>query len=408
MRIDCHCHLFDNACVPVMGFLAGRLGLAIGDRVADILRDLKQGKSHLTLLDYFSDVMFDPETFLGNIGDVDDKNSLAFIMKHPEDFFGFLGIGILDIPQILDKYHRKASAMDILVPLMMDMTHAYPGSLPETGFEAQCDIMSRLTLRARGRVMPFYAFDPRAENALDKAKAAIESRGFIGIKLYPPLGFKPMGNADERVEQNLLGLYAFCSNDRSDPIPITSHCSWSAGVYSNRKIDHDGLKAFYRSLAAPVYWGPVLAEFPNLKINLAHFGGLGEWEALSKGEKPEKEWIDPIIGFMKTHDHVYTDLSYNYLPTTRHAESYKRILLQKIHGVEHRVVFGTDYYMSRMLCDLDEFVAAYQDLLRDVFDRAAGENAIHFLRSEASKTFSPRFFERNHAVLDPKYVGLFD
>jgi predicted TIM-barrel fold metal-dependent hydrolase len=160
-------------------------------------------------------------------------------------------------------------------------------------------------------------------------------------------------------------------------------------------------------MAAPSYWNQVLQQFPDLKINLGHFGGLGEWEALSKGRHPKKQWIDPIIDLMRTYDHVYTDFSYNHLPTTPHAQAYKRILLQKIHGLEHKILFGTDYYMSRMLCDLDDFVEGYQDLLPDLFEKAAGENAVNFLRSEASKNFFPDFFKKNNSKLKNKYRSLF-
>jgi len=408
MKIDCHCHVFDNHCVPVGGFLASRLGIAISKPAANLIRDLRRGSMSRSPLDYFGDIKFDLDTFLSNLSDEEDKNSLAFILKHPDDFLAFLQVGILSIHEIFDRMKENAPGIDMFVPLMMDMTHAYPLSQPETGFDEQCTIMSGATLQQQGRMMPFYAFDPRADNALQKAKTAIESLGFVGIKLYPPLGYKPISNDVEVVENRLHDLYEYCTAGREDPIPITTHCSWSAGVYSSEKVNGmENIKSYFRSMANPSYWAKVLEKYPKLKVNLGHFGGLGEWTLRVKGEDYEQNWIDPIIGLLRDSDNVYTDISYNYLPSTDDAQQYKRLLLEKIDGVEHRILFGTDWYMSRLLCGLEKFCESYEQLLPDLYAKAAGENAVAFLKSDASTIFFPQFFDRNKGKLETEYRQLF-
>jgi len=58
------------------------------------------------------------------------------------------------------------------------------------------EIMSDLILEGQGRIMPFYAVDPRPPDPVESVKKAIESQGFVGVKLYPPMGYKPIGNDD--------------------------------------------------------------------------------------------------------------------------------------------------------------------------------------------------------------------
>ena len=131
------------------------------------------------------------------------------------------------------------------------------------------------------------------------------------------------------------------------------------------------------------------------------------WALRVKGDDYEQNWIDPIIGLLRDSDNVYTDISYNYLPNTVYAQKYKRLLLEKIDGVEHKILFGTDWYMSRMLCGLEKFCESYEELLPDLYTKAAGENAVTFLKSDASTIFFPQFFERNNGTLETEYRQLF-
>ena len=152
--------------------------------------------------------------------------------------------------------------------------------------------MSDLTLEGQGRIMPFYAVDPRAPDPVESVKKAIESQGFVGVKLYSPMGYKPIGNDDREIKENLKKPYECCCKIENNPISITAQCSWSAGCYSNKPMTRDpkiDLKTYYRDMAAPFHWENVLDEFSSLKLNLAHFRGMGAWEALAKGENPRKQ-----------------------------------------------------------------------------------------------------------------------
>jgi len=402
MRIDGHCHVFSNDCVPTAGMLASRFGLSIGKPALELIEDIKKGELGGSWRDYFRPISIDPSAILSALTDEQEKDNIRAIMKNLDDFIALLLIGVQDMERVAEKLLKDSPGIDVWVPLMMNMDYGYPGSKSDLEFNAQREIMTRLTLAARGRIMPFYAFEPRVENGLEKVKMAIESQGFVGIKLYPPLGYKPIGNQDKTIEDAMLALYDYCCRDRSEPIPITAHCSWSAGVYSNEHIPGErDIKNHYRDYANPSRWRTVLDQFPTLKLDLAHFGGLGEWEARAKGQTPDENWVDTIVDLMNQYDNVYTDLSFHGLPATHLAPDYKKELLDKIRGVEHKVFLGSDWYMSRMQCPLAEYWRGFETMLEDLFDTMAGDNAIEFLRSEAITTRMPAFFrDGNSSMLE--------
>jgi len=151
-------------------------------------------------------------------------------LHHAGDFIAFLEIGTRKIPEIWERLNETSREIDIWVPLMMDMSYAYPGCQPLLSLGDQRKAMMRLTLEAGGRVMPFYAFDPRGGlEAVMRTKRAIETQGFVGVKLYPPLGFRPIGNEDKELDKALLELYGYCCKEEGNPVPIIAHCSWSGG-----------------------------------------------------------------------------------------------------------------------------------------------------------------------------------
>lgn len=262
--------------------------------------------------------------------------------------------------------------------------------------------------------MPFYAFDPRSgpPDPLESVKTAIEKQGFVGVKLYPPLGYKPIGNDDPKVENALTALYEYGCKNKNNPIPITAHCSWSAGGYSNERVPGTAdIKTYYRSMGHPSHWRKVLEKFPALKLNLAHFGGLGEWEALAINRKPREKWVDAIVDLLNQYDHVYTDLSFHGLPATKLADQYKKVLLEKIKDVERKVLFGSDWYMSRMQCTLADYWQGFEELFKDLpdlFDKMTGENAIAFLRSDATAIHFPKFFKDKNRQIFDDYPKIFN
>jgi hypothetical protein len=110
---------------------------------------------------------------------------------------------------------------------------------------------------------------------------------FAGIKVYPPLGFEPWPTVQEELAK-VEHLYKICVDKN---IPIITHCSTSGfSVTDNAQNFTDPNKQ----------WLSVLAEYPTLKLDFAHFGS------------GDKKWTEKIVQhIIKEDSNVYTDFSSN-------------------------------------------------------------------------------------------------
>jgi predicted TIM-barrel fold metal-dependent hydrolase len=409
MKIDCHCHVFNNDCIPVKGLLHSRFGVVVGNRLFKRINPYGDNGAAVRPDELHLHFSMDVDSLSGSLTDPAEKDSIRYLATHPLDFIRFTLAGMKSMPAITAAMMEKAPDIDIWVPLMMDTRNGYAGDASRTGFDEQKWMMMALTAMEKGRIMPFFAYDPRS-GSVDAVKTAIERDGFVGVKLYPPLGFKPCGNDDHEVEANLEDLYAYCAAGRPSPIPITAHCSWSDGVYSNREAPGVSCcKDYYRDLAHPAHWAKVLEKHGNLKLNLAHFGGAGEWErrALSPSAAAmDRNWAAPIIRLMRDYEHVYTDLSFHGNLAGRNGDAYAQALREAIRGLEDRVLLGSDWYMSAIQCDLDDYWRNFKTAFPDLFDAMTGPNAVRFLQSPATLTFFPAFLASREGMAS-KFVNLF-
>ena len=79
------------------------------------------------------------------------------------------------------------------------------------------------------------------------------------MKLYPPMGFFPIGGKNEREwDETLHALYEFCC---TESVPIVAHCSPATALMTT-------------SLSRPSGWAVVLDQYPALRVCLAHSGGM--------------------------------------------------------------------------------------------------------------------------------------
>ena len=182
----------------------------------------------------------------------------------------------------------------------------------------------------------FGSYDALKAN-LGKFHGDIDSLGsnfFAGIKVYPALGFDPWPETDEDELKKVMMLYQYCCDKN---IPLTSHCS-EIGFNLDEKAD---------TYTAPERWGRVLENYPNLKLNLAHFGEQKKFLFIFKNH----EWQDEIVSLMKNekYPNVYTDFSFRACD-----DDYYRSL-KKIFGTDgkllNRILFGSDFMINLLLID---------------------------------------------------------
>ena len=292
---------------------------------------------------------------------------------------------IEDVARALDtemKLAGRGNAQLVLAtPLMMDLEQGYLGLKPDVAYAEQIERIAAIALEYPGRLMPFVMFDPRRQAAAGLVKTALEAQGFLGVKIYPPLGYHPdpsagyvpKGYDPDKVNAQLRELYRYCQQNQ---IPITTHCS-RGGAYSADLV----LKPQEaQRLTHPSSWAGVLRQYPGLHLNFAHFGGKDD--EFLEHDNPDS-WCSAILRLMERYGHVYADVSYNDgALREKTAQRYFGRLAELLgrDPIGKRILFGTDWLMTRHAWTEAEYLAPFRAALDDSqLRRLAFENPLDFL-----------------------------
>ena len=238
---------------------------------------------------------------------------------------------------------------DLLVPATLDMNswlgakrrvgETY-GEATKTYMEYKVELMEHIAILFGGEILSMGGFCPRfaAEvnhgfhrdlgrtfrDPLEILKQAVASQGQLGVKLYPPMGFRGYGNAEldgdadafeglngkvaKKAFNHRLGfamdvqlerLYRWCA---ANDIPIMAHTGPTHGS-----------ELGYATRAHPEHWEKALGKaglgLENLRLNLSH---LGCWHPEAEGRHGQSEhgqWAKRIVELTGKYPHVYSDLS---------------------------------------------------------------------------------------------------
>lgn len=262
------------------------------------------------------------------------------------------------------------------IVLPMDMAFMGAGQ-PKVQYEAQLKELADLRDASNGAVIPFCAVDPRRPNIVADFPIWHRKYKFNGVKLYPPLGFRPD-------HPTLLEIYAYCEKNK---LPVITHCS--PGGIRGAGLSKDQARAF----AHPANYKSVLKQFPKLNFCLAHFGGAEEWERHLTGETPREgtdyvaTWLTVILDMMRSGEYpnLYTDVSYTlfvekpYYRPFNYFEFLKVLLVDK--NVRDHTLFGTDYYMveREKVSEKEVSIALRSQLGEEVYFQLAHHNPKKYL-----------------------------
>ncbi len=275
---------------------------------------------------------------------------------------------------------------------------------PTTGkkpnFEIQYDDICDLKDKYKESVFPFFAIDPRRPGIIDRFKNEIfPANIFSGVKLYTPNGYSPL---DDDLMNPVHGLYAFCS---AHNIPVTAHCAYEGFAtpleeieifgYYYKKSDKDPKigtleaihgnvrfsKMFTRGwvgeradkLNHPDLWEKVLQQFPDLKLNLAHFG------------YPNPDWNDLLFSMMHKYPNLYTDLSC-WTDVGLLKEFKSKYFLKASVDVKSRMMYGSDFYLDLIFIgSFQEYFKNFTELFSpDEFSQIARDNVKKFLFAKST------------------------
>jgi len=271
------------------------------------------------------------------------------------------------LDDLADAYIKEMTRARIAfcTPLMMDLEQAVD-KIEDVNYSyrCQCDLISRQVGRHPWRFFPFVMFDPRRQGAAALCIQAIRDGGFIGIKMYPALGYYPSpdayGEGDE-VRKELETMYDFCMGHR---IPITAHAS-VGGAYS---VAGGGMPQDAWKFTNISNWTQAIDRY-ELKVNFAHLGGN---YFHSDPEKRERStlWREEILELIaksrqgKMKGTVFSDLSFHDMAHhPSHRDTYFRDLRSVLNDgtLSQGLLFGTDASMISHTWREHHFIRPFLD-----------------------------------------------
>jgi predicted TIM-barrel fold metal-dependent hydrolase len=312
----------------------------------------------------------------------------------------------------------------MLVPLMVDYAHWLGETTQcDSSFFDQIAVWGALSRRSPIPIHGMVPFDPLRDvfwtsgkhdrfpktpefDPLKLAEEAITRHGFLGLKLYPPMGFRATGNLPEDAEypkkavaalnlpKNTLGVRLDAAMQRAfdfcleHDVPMLAHANNSLGAGKH-----------YARRADPWYWIGALKHRPALRLCLAHAGGFC-WKSEAPGHPSDKSSWEWAIGtHVRAHpsSHLYMHIS--YLSEIFESDRLDYIAGQMKDWIRHcdpdvrHIIFGTDWIMLDKATDFStygndviDFLTSRCNLTADQLDRVMWQNAFRFFGLDNGKT----------------------
>ncbi len=364
-----HTHIFNLKCVPdrfygfsIIRFLSNNL---VSKRICILLKFLMP----LSKSDMFNRV----------------ANTILIGSKKNQDLI-FSGL--------LNTY-KHLNMRFVVHSLDMDMMKAGKAA---NNYETQITQLFEVKKKYLNELLPFLSIDPRKKYPGSLGKYLLDKftkYGFVGIKLYPPLGFYPF-------DPELIPLYDFAVNYE---IPILVHCTKN-GIFYQGKLEHQHIyplnlnpkpylnhdysgmsrlkvREFKNNFTNPANFEEVLLlnKYKTLKICFAHFGGFDEIEKASQGDVTNNFYLEIKRMLMcKDYPNLYTDISYTLSAGDRVINSIISDI--KVPGLRDKILFGTDYYLTNLK---KAETKLFDDFIKKIpahdFRKIAIDNCNAFLKS---------------------------
>jgi hypothetical protein len=424
--IDVHAHIFNARDIPLKGYLLSRKYEGIVQYAAPILIPIVARCIRRRL---------NPEKKNRWLCTLAIQTAYAIMGKQYGEWGDTLSKKVADITiQMMDTFEKDG--IDLFVPLMIDYEYWFKNT-PDTPLKDQIDTIYRqIVLPYKGRIHPFVPFDPARElvfrhgmnnpdgrpeehGSMKLVKDAVENKGFIGVKLYNAMGYKPFNNETvdgnrrrialhkkkyvfkgEEYDEVLSELYAYCIEKE---IPVTTHClMYGSESYKDASFD----------FGKAVFWRDVLSQerFKKLRLNLAHFGWNPE-----QGYHGDRTWVRDICEMLTEYDMLFTDVAYNEVVMDKYFERFRsdyQEICRDFPIVKKRLLFGIDWHVIIRQKGYENFKDRYLDVLKhanlftdDEIGDFLGGNSLDFLGLLPGGKNRERLqaFYRVHSINPPEW-----
>ncbi len=214
----------------------------------------------------------------------------------------------------------------VLLPLYFGLGGDEPavGERKTITIEEKNRMYAGFTEKHKGRLFSYLGVDPRRRGALELFRKGVEEWGMIGLKLHPTTGFYPHD----------LVCYPLYEAAREMGVPVLIHSGTEPAP----------LKPMF---SQPRYMDAVAADFPDLKLIIAHCG---------------HGWWAEAIDLAVSKPNLYVDFSGWEAEYAGNPDYLYRPLRTAIDMLgPWRVMFGTDGSMNNFVVWPKEWVAAFRE-----------------------------------------------
>ena len=230
---------------------------------------------------------------------------------------------LLDSPLSKLKESMKKASIEraVVLPIDSGINQEMPLSLIEkTNWHAN-------EVKDEHAIRTFVGLDPRrGEIGVKELERAVKEQGCIGWKMYPPNGFYP--DADE--------YYPYYEKAVELNIPIVIHCGFTS------RFKHV-------KYARPVYVDKVAADFPQLKIVIAHVG---------------TPWVDEALMVSAKNPNVAVDVSgWQIFAKAAPVRLYEMIAdARMVRVFPTRVIWGSDFPLFEHVMPMQDWANFFEKL----------------------------------------------
>lgn len=280
----------------------------------------------------------------------------------------------------------------LLCPAIVDYDNWLGEHVEKSPIPSQVEVMGRVALRRKGPAVHGYVgFDPLRQVLFDKklrqdynplqvVSDAIRLHGFVGVKLYPPMGFRTIENelAKCQTYPDIKSFQELLKGQPNDPSTVGCAprpadgsryvgglldsamarlfdlCVKEGGSVIAHANDSNSGGKDYSKRADPAFWLPVFKKWPTLNVCLAHFGHFASASEPSKGKPlPESSWEWTLGSHLKENPTapVFADISYLteiFGRSDADLATYTATLKRWVTEFDpdcHHLMFGTDWTM---------------------------------------------------------------
>jgi len=201
----------------------------------------------------------------------------------------------------------------------------YTGEPPVSVYE-QNKIHNDLARKHPDRFISLCAIDPRRDNTMDLAKEAIEEWGMKGFKLMPSTGWYP----DDPI---CYTLYEKCAD-------------WGVPI-----LFHSGPETFWQ-YAHPMYIASAAARYPEVKMVMAHAGGIWWRDAMAAAAMLPNVWLD------------LSSWQPNYLKDPQKFYEWLREMIDE--AGEDKLMWATDWALPDLDVHMPDWVKVFTEPKTDI------------------------------------------